>query len=760
MADKVVVKIDGDNSGFKNAFGKVGSIATAGLSKFNSFSTGIAKGIGGAVSAAAAGIGGLTAKSVQSYADYEQLIGGVETLFKTSAREVENYANAAYKTAGLSANQYMETVTGFSASLLQSLGGDTKKAAGYADQAVIDMSDNANKMGSSMESIQVAYQGFAKQNYTMLDNLKLGYGGTKEEMQRLLEDAEKISGIKYDISSFADVTQAIHVMQTELGITGTTALEASTTIQGSAGAMAAAWNNVLTGMADDNQDFGALLDTLIDSVATFAENIIPRIQIALSGIGDLIVGLAPVIMEALPALISTLLPSLISSAQELITIFITEILNNKEVLIEGVRTTFTALVDGVREIMPMLQELAATIIPLIVEMIISGQGLIWELGITILTGLITGIAENLPMLMETAQQTLNALIASIQENLPILVQAAIDIVLALVNFLTENLPTLIPVAVNAVLTIIQGLLDNLPMLVEAAINLIVAIVQGMVSALPQIIAMVPQIIIAIVNTLIANIGNIISAAIEIIMALITGLIGAIPQLIAAIPQIILGIVTGLISNLDKIIMAAPQIIVALITGLINGIPNLIAAIPQLISAIVDTFMKTNWLEVGINIIKGILSGFLNLGSLIWDAVCNVGNQIIGGIKSFFGIASPAKKMKPLGKFIGQGAAVGLESSTGDFVDVIDDQEKAVENRYKKFDVAGMAINAFGAESDALPLLNSGVGSMHTTSVMQAQNVQVSSAPVNVTVESVVELDGREIARGISEPMGVQLAWEM
>ena len=186
-----------------------------------------------AIGGAAVAIGGLVTASVNAYASYEQLVGGVDTLFKDSSKKVQDYANNAYKTAGMSANQYMETVTGFSASLLQSLGGDTAKAAEYADSAIVDMSDNANKMGTSIEMITQTYGGFAKQNFTMLDNLKLGYGGTKTEMERLLEDAGKISGIEYDVSSYADITQAIHVMQQSMGIAGTTSKKASTTIQGS-----------------------------------------------------------------------------------------------------------------------------------------------------------------------------------------------------------------------------------------------------------------------------------------------------------------------------------------------------------------------------------------------------------------------------------------------------------------------------------------------------------------------------------------------
>lgn len=236
---------------------------------------------------AVAGAGAFVAvgtAAIKAYADFEQLKGGVETLFKDSADVLMRYADKAYQTAGLSANDYMETVTSFSASLLQSLGGDTEKAANYADQAIIDMSDNANKMGTSMEMIQNAYQGFAKQNYTMLDNLKLGYGGTKEEMQRLLDDAEKISGIKYDISSFADVTQAIHVIQTELGITGTTALEASSTIQGSISSMKAAWVNLLVAFANPEQDLSVAIDNLKNSLSAVADNLLPRIGEAFGSI--------------------------------------------------------------------------------------------------------------------------------------------------------------------------------------------------------------------------------------------------------------------------------------------------------------------------------------------------------------------------------------------------------------------------------------------------------------------------------------------
>ena len=274
-----------------------------------------------AIGAAATGIAALTKASIDQYAEYEQLVGGVDTLFGTAASKVKEYAEQAFQSAGMSANEYMTTVTSFSASLLQSLGGDTEKAAQKADQAIRDMSDNANKMGTSMEMIQNAYQGFAKQNYTMLDNLKLGYGGTQKEMQRLLKDAEKLSGIKYDISSYADIVDAIHVVQTEMGITGTTAKEASSTISGSVGMMKAAWKNFMTGLADETADHGQLMENLVSSVETVGQNIIPVIQRLIPAIADGIGEMAMAISQQIPEILTTAMssiPALVDAANVVI----------------------------------------------------------------------------------------------------------------------------------------------------------------------------------------------------------------------------------------------------------------------------------------------------------------------------------------------------------------------------------------------------------------------------------------------------------
>ena len=296
---------------------KSGSKISAAFKKVGEVAGKVGKTVATGLAVGGAAVGALAKQALDSYASYEQLVGGVETLFKDSAGKVQEYANNAYKTAGMSANAYMETVTSFSASLLQSLDGDTAKAAEVADRAITDMSDNANKMGTDISMIQNAYQGFAKQNYTMLDNLKLGYGGTKEEMKRLLEDAQKLSGQKFDLSSYADIVEAIHVVQEEMGITGTTAKEASSTIEGSLASTKAAWQNLLTGFADGSQDLNVLVTKLVDTAMVAVGNIMPRIQQILGGIVEFIRQIVPVIATELPALLNQMLPGLIEAATAL-----------------------------------------------------------------------------------------------------------------------------------------------------------------------------------------------------------------------------------------------------------------------------------------------------------------------------------------------------------------------------------------------------------------------------------------------------------
>lgn len=493
---------------------------SSGLSKLKSGVGAFGKAFAVAGAAGVAAFAGITKAAVDSYAEFEQLKGGVETLFKDSAGQLMKYADQAYKTAGLSANEYMATVTSFSASLLQSLGGDTEKAANYADQAIIDMSDNANKMGTSMEMIQNAYQGFAKQNYTMLDNLKLGYGGTKEEMQRLLDDAEKISGIKYDISSFADVTQAIHVIQTELGITGTTALEASSTIQGSASAMKASWQNLLTGMADPTQNFEQLLQNFISSVGTFAGNLLPVVQTAAQGVLQMVQGLLP----QLASMISEMLP----------------------MVVEGV----TGIISGIVEVLPQIVDAIVGVLPQISTAILNMLPQILEAGIQILLSLIQGLTQALPQLIAMLPEIINTIITVLIENLPLIIDAGIQLLIAIVTGLSEAIPQLVGYIPTIIQTFITTLLNNLPMIIESGIQLLVALINGIIGALPQLIAMTPQIIMTIVTTLIANLPQLLKAGVQLLVSIIQG-IGSILSKIGEVGKnIVQGLWQGIINAKD------------------------------------------------------------------------------------------------------------------------------------------------------------------------------------------------------------------
>ncbi len=445
-----------------------GAIKFGDLLKANILSEAIVGGVkalGSAVKEVGSALLGVGKDALDSYADYEQLVGGVETLFKDNSGIVENYANNAYKTAGLSANDYMETITGFSASLLQSLNGDTAKAAEVGNMAVTDMADNANKMGTDMTSIQNAYQGFAKQNYTMLDNLKLGYGGTKSEMERLLSDAQKVTGVKYDISNLNDVYQAIHVIQGELGITGTTALEASTTIQGSLASMKSSWQNMLTGIATgDVGNIGNLVNNLIDSVMTASQNILPRAQEIANGI-----------TAVLPEIISKInenLPTILESG--------VQILNT---LMQGIITNLPAVMESANQI---ISTLASTLIEMLPQII--------EGGIQIIVALTQGLAEQLPELVPQIVETVITIADSLLDNIDMIIDAGIQLLIGLAGGLMNALPKLIEKAPEIIEKLVMAITNNVPKIIQAGITLIIKMGEGLIKAVPQLISKIPEIV--------------------------------------------------------------------------------------------------------------------------------------------------------------------------------------------------------------------------------------------------------------------------
>lgn len=391
--------------------------------------------------------------AVEGFAEYEQLVGGVDTLFKDVSDTVQKNADIAFKTAQISANDYMQTVTSFSASLIQSLGGDTKKAAQVADKAVIDMADNANKMGTDMSMIQNAYQGFAKQNFMMLDNLKLGYGGTRTEMQRLLKDAEAISGIHYDISSFSDMVEAIHVVQENLGITGTSAEEASKTIQGSLNSMKSAWSNLVIGIANDQADFAGLMGQFVDSAGTFLENVIPVIEATLPKIAELVNRLAPLIVELLPGLIQSLLPPFINVVTQIAIVLIREAPKILTMILNGFLAALPDIVNALVEALPQ-------IIDAIIQFLTN--------------------PDTIQMLIEAAIQLFMALVMAVPQILGGLVQAFGALVAGLWNAIVNMFAKFAADFGEFISGIFKGAINGVLQFIENFINAPIDLLNGFI----------------------------------------------------------------------------------------------------------------------------------------------------------------------------------------------------------------------------------------------------------------------------------------
>lgn len=445
------------------------------------------------ISAASAGIGAIVKSSASAYADYEQNIGGIETLFKDNADTIVKYASEAYKTAGISANDYMQNVTSFSASLLQGLGGDTAQAAEIANEAMVDMSDNANKMGTDISSIQNAYQGFAKQNYTMLDNLKLGYGGTAAEMARLINDSGVLgNSIKVDEKtvnsvSFDKMIEAIHKVQTELDITGTTSKEAATTVSGSLGSVKAAWANLMAGMGDKNADLKNLIKEMVSTVKTFAKNIMPVIKQALSGVTTLISELAPDIAAELPQLVSDLLPQLIEAGTQIfqalvkgisdnigtitqaaitaITTIATALIQNTGPLVQSLATIITTIAQALPTILPDLINAIVEQIPTVIQAVIDCMPAIIDGTIQIVTAIAEALVDNIDLIIDGAVQIIDALTMSLSDSdtAAKLAQSALEIIGTLTMELLKNLPDILAdgilIAVELIKGIAQGMVD-------------------------------------------------------------------------------------------------------------------------------------------------------------------------------------------------------------------------------------------------------------------------------------------------------------
>lgn len=619
ITDAISKEIDGDAVGKKTGSSMASGIASV-LGKSGAA---IAAGFG----AAMAGVGAVAKEAFSSFADYQQLTGGIETLFGaggqsmmdmvTAAKEagestqgiVDKYmelkdaqdlvmgnAANAWKTAGLNVNEYMETVSGFAASLKQSTSSNIE-AAKAADVAVQDMADNSAKMGTSMESIMAAYAGFSKGQYTLLDNLKIGYGGTKTEMERLLKDAEKLTGQKYDINNLANVYDAIHAIQTEMGITGTTAKEAMFTISGSAAATKSAWENVLTaigGGGDLKEAMYGLQKAIFggENGGGLLANVLPQIQTAIEGIGDFIGAAAPIISEQIPVLVDSLIPVLVDSA--------------------------SALLNSVLDALP-------------------------------------GLLDSLGSVGETV-------ISKITELLPRLLQTGIDLIVMLATGITQAIPRLLPTLVSLVLDIGNMLVSNAPKLLTAALELVKVLAENLaanaVNLATGAIALISQLEVFIIE----NLPMIIKTAVEIVLALVEGLTSpeAIDQLIGAYVLLVTSLVDAVTDNLGEILETGLVMIGALAKGLMEALPELIMIVPKIYKSIFDKLTSMDWASIGKNMLLGIKKGLLNAKDTLLKAIKDLCTECWASVKSFFGIASPSKLMTYAGTMIGEGLAIGIE----------------------------------------------------------------------------------------------------
>lgn len=437
---------------------------------------------------AAAAIGKALSASISEGAALEQSLGGIETLFKDSADKVKANAAKAYQTAGMSANDYMELTTSFSASLLSSLAGDTSKAADVADMAMVDMSDNANKMGTNMEDIKNAYQGFAKQNYTMLDNLKLGYGGTKSEMERLLADAQKISGVEYNIDNLSDVYSAIHVIQGQLDITGTTAKEAATTISGSFNQMKAAAKNVMGEIAL-GMDVGPALNELANTIITFAVgNLLPAVWNVISALPSAIVTFVTALGPQLFAAVSGLIPQIAS----------------------GITTGIPTLYQSAMQLMDQFNIGIQEQLPILLQN-----------GVDFITNIVNGILQNLPQVITMAGNVITYFANTIISMLPTILSAGARLLLRLVNGIINNLPQIAQAAATTIVRFVASIGQNLPQILQSGITIIAKLAAGLIRAIPNLVGQIPAIISAIVNAFTSqNWGSI---GINIISGIASGL---------------------------------------------------------------------------------------------------------------------------------------------------------------------------------------------------------------------------------------------
>lgn len=598
---------------------------------------------------AAAGIGKIISESFMAGADLEQQLGGIKTLFKDSYDTVVNYANNAYKDIGMSANQYMSLATSFSAKLLQGLGDDTAKAAEYANMAMTDMADNANKMGTDMESITYAYQGFAKDNYEMLDNLKLGYGGTQAEMARLINesgvlgDSVKVTAESVKDVPFDKVIEAIHVIQKNLGITGTSALEAKETFTGSFNSMKAAAENFLAAFmmnGKDGVDITPALEGLITTTSTF------------------------VFGNALPA-IGRMITSLITIIPQLIV-------QGIPTLMEGATQYFNSISTALSNLIINLPILFQTYLPVILQA-----------GLSLFQNLITGFLQGLPLMVTYIGQFVTSIINTLMLNYPQFLEQGMALVSQLINGIFLNMPNILSTMSQMIQDLITLLVNALPDFFVAGVDIIAQIIVGLLEQMPNIISTLGDILQKLIEEIMKKYPDYLEKGFEIIQKIIDGIIQNGPSIISTLVTTLLELIATIGEHLPEFLQKGIELIGEFASGIIEGIPDLLAQIPGALVDIGEAFLSYDWLGIGMDIISGIGNGIANAVTGLVNSAIQACGKLVDSVKSFFGIASPSKLMaKQVGKFLPPGIGNGVIDNMDAAIKPVEKMNQAIEDAVK------------------------------------------------------------------------------
>lgn len=697
-------------------------------------------------------VGGAIGAAVKSSLDaggaLQQSFGGLDTLYGDASASMKDFAYEA-ASAGISANTFAEQATSFGAALKQAYGGDMTKAANAANTAILDMADNSAKMGTDISSIQTAYQGFAKANYTMLDNLKLGYGGTKSEMQRLLADAETLTGKKYDISNFGDITEAIHVMQGELGLTGVAAAEAEGTFTGSMGAMKAAAENLMANLAL-GEDFTDSLNSLTgNAIAFINNNMIPMIVNVFRGLPKALTGLSNLITtelfnvsEAMPTIVSTAteiisdfavaivgaVPYLLQAGGSLISSFVTEMINfdwtgaaqdlltelsdtlggaASSIMPEGASATLEQFLNGITANLPsllsggvnILTSIATGILQALPNLITTAGGLVNQF--------VGFIAQNLPTLINSGMQLLNNIISGIAINLPLIASAALNVISSLASTLMMNAPAIlnslssgiinnISLLVSAAWTLASQfaafIAQNLPTFLMTGAQMLNNVINGFLTMLPGIISAAGSVINSILNYILSNLPSMLSAGVQLLSTLGRGILNHIPGIIATIAQVLAKILATIAKHLPQILQAGITLLGKLAAGIIRAIPQLVGQLPRVFSSIKNAFGNFDWLQLGKDLIAGIGKGITAGAGLIVGAAKDALSSAVSAGKHLLGIASPSKVMRDqVGKWIPAGIAEGIDRNAGAVEDAMADIGYGLNGTYN----AGVLATAQG-----------------------------------------------------------------